>query len=169
MGAPDPGHSFSISTPSATIELPPNRTVEVPFTVTNLAGRALRAKAMPRGVGMAPAEWFSVAGDEEQLYEDGSIKQVRVIVDPALGAPEGRYTFRLDVAGVESPSQDYGEGPECAIDVPASTTTLTAPRGYLMTLAGAAPRRGVLHRRSHRISAKKITPNTAAGTGHHSR
>ncbi len=138
VAVPGTGTAFSITTPSAEIELPPNRSAEVPFTVTNLAGRAVQAKAIPRGIGPALPEWFSIKGDEEQLYEDGAIKQVRVLVDPALGAPEGRYTFRLDVAAVENPAMDFAEGPTCAVDVPASTTSITAPRGYLMTLAGAA-------------------------------
>jgi hypothetical protein len=138
MTAPDAGAAFTISTPSATIELPPNRSAEVPFTLTNLAGRALRAKPMPRGLGTAPADWFKLAGDAELQFDEGAIKQVKVLVDPALGAPEGRYTFRLDVAGVENPSADYAEGPECAVDVPGSSTGLTTPRGYLATLVGAS-------------------------------
>ena len=138
MTAPDPGAAFTISTPSATIELPPNRSAEVPFTVTNLAGRALRAGAMPRGLGAAPADWFKLGGDAELQFDEGAIKQVKVVVDPALGAPEGRYTFRLDVVGVESPTTEYAEGPECAVDVPGSSTGLTTPRGYLATLAGAS-------------------------------
>ena len=138
MTAPDPGAAFTISTPSARVALPPNRSAEVPFTVTNLAGRALRAKAIPHGVGPAPGDWFMVAGDAELQFEEGAIKQVKVVVDPALGAPEGRYTFRLDVSGVENPTAEYAEGPECAVDVPGSTTGLTTPRGYLATLVGAS-------------------------------
>jgi len=138
MTAPDPGAAFTISTPSATIELPPNRSAEVPFTVTNLAGRALRAQVMPRGLGAAPAEWFKLAGDAALQFDEGAIKQVKVTVDPALGAPAGRYTFRLDVAGLESPATEYAEGPECAVDVPGSTTGLTTPRGYLATSVGAS-------------------------------
>lgn len=138
MGTPDTGSAFAISTPSATIELPPNRSAEVPFTVTNLAGRALRARAMPRPSGAAAPEWFRLAGDAEQQYEDGAIKQVKVVVDPALGAPAGRYTFRLDIAGVENPTTEFAEGPECSVDVPGSSTGLTTPRGYVTTLVGAA-------------------------------
>ena len=162
VAVPVTGAAFSISTPSATIELPPNRTAEVPFTVTNLAGRALRATAIPRGLGTAPADWFTIAGDEEQLYEDGAIKQVRMVVDPALGAPEGRYTFRLDVAAAENPAMDFAEGPTCAVDVPASTTSITAPRGYLMTLAGAAAGGVLFLGLAIWISTIELTPSTSA-------
>jgi hypothetical protein len=138
MTAPDPGSAFTISTPSASIMLPPNRSAEVPFTITNLSGRALRARVMPRGLGSAPADWFKLAGDAELQFEEGAIKQVKVVVDPALGAMEGNYAFRLDVAGVESPTQEYAEGPECAVAVPGSSTALTTPRGYLATSVGAS-------------------------------
>jgi hypothetical protein len=138
MSAPDPGAAFAISTPSASIMLPPNRSAEVPFTVTNLSGRALRAKATPRGLGSAPAEWFKLAGDAELQFDEGAIKQVKVIVDPALGAMAGSYAFRLDVTAVESPETAYAEGPECAVAVPGSSTGLTTPRGYLATMVGAA-------------------------------
>jgi hypothetical protein len=165
MTAPDPGAAFTISTPSARVELPPNRTAEVPFTVTNLAGRTLRAKATPRGIDPAPGDWFTIAGDAEQQYEDGAIKQVRVVVDPALGAPAGRYTFRLDVAGVENPALEFAEGPECAVDVPGSTTGLTTPRGYLMTLAGAAAGGVVFLALAIWISTIEPSPSTSDCTG----
>lgn len=165
MAVPGSGSAFSISTPSATIALPPNRSAEVPFTVTNLTGRTLRAKATGRGVAPAADEWFTVAGDDEQQYEDGAIKQVRVVVDPALGAPAGRYAFRLDVAGVENPAADFAEGPECAVDVPASTTGLTTPRGYLMTLAGAAAGGVIFLGLAFWISTIEPSPSTNDCTG----
>ena len=138
MTAPDPGGAFAISTPSASIMLPPNRSAEVPFTVTNLAGRALRARATPRGLGSAPADWFKLAGDAELQFDEGAIKQVKVVVDPALGAMAGSYAFRLDVSAVETPEAEYAEGPECAVAVPGSSTGLTTPRGYLATMIGAS-------------------------------
>jgi hypothetical protein len=132
------GGAFSISTPAANISLPPGRTVEVPFTVTNLAGHDLHAKALPTALGEGSIGWYHVAGEEVRAFAAGSVQQVPVLVDPPLGVPAGVYAFRLDMRGVEQPGVDFAEGPACAVEVPASTTGIRTPRGYVATLVGAA-------------------------------
>lgn len=129
---------FTITTPSVSVTLAENRTGEVPFTVTNVGNRKLRARVRITPAAGAPAGWFSVQGDSEQDFEIGAARQFVVRVDPPLGAPAGSYAFRLDAIGIERPDDDYSEGPSCRITVPESPRPkLTTPRGYLTTLVGA--------------------------------
>jgi hypothetical protein len=129
---------FTITTPSVSVTLTENRTGEVPFTVTNVSNRKVRARARITPASGAPAEWFSVVGDSEQDFEVGAARQFVVRVDPPLGAAAGTYAFRLDAVGIEHPDDDYSEGPSCQVTIPASPPPrLTTPRGYLTTLVGA--------------------------------
>lgn len=129
---------FSITTPSVSVELEPNRVGEVPFTVTNVSGGALRARVRVTASAGAPAEWFSVEGEAEQSFDSGAARQFTVRVEPPLGAAAGSYSFRLDAIGIEHPDDDYAEGPTCQVSVPGSKPPrVTTPRGYLTTLVGA--------------------------------
>jgi hypothetical protein len=134
------GAVFTITTPSVTVTLSENRIGEVPFTVTNVGNRKLRARAKVTPTPGAPSDWFSVAGDSEQDFEIGAARQFVVRVDPPLGAPAGTYAFRLDAVGIEHPDEDYSEGPSCQVTIPPSSPEqpkLTTPRGYITTLIGA--------------------------------
>ena len=134
------GAVFTVTTPSVTVTLSENRIGEVPFTITNVGNRKLRARAKISPASGAPADWFSVKGDSEQDFEIGAARQFVVLVDPPLGAPAGTYVFRLDAVGVEHPDEDYSEGPSCQISIPPSSPVrpkLTTPRGYLTTIVGA--------------------------------
>jgi hypothetical protein len=130
---------FTVTTPSASVELAENRIGEVPFTVTNVSNRKLRARARITPAPGAPADWFTVVGDSEQDFELGVARQFVVRVDPPLGAPAGSYAFRLDAIGIENPDDDYTEGPSCQVTLTESTARprLTTPRGYLTTILGA--------------------------------
>jgi hypothetical protein len=130
---------FTVTTPSVSVELSENRIGEVPFTVTNVSNRKLRARARITPAPGTPAEWCSVVGDSEQDFEIGAARQFVIRVDPPLGAPAGTFAFRLDAIGIENPDDDYTEGPSCEVALTESTArpSLTTPRGYLTTLVGA--------------------------------
>jgi hypothetical protein len=132
------GPVFTVTTPSVSVTLTDNRIGEVPFTITNVSDRKLRARANVTPAPGAPADWFAVEGDTEQDFEVGAARQFVVRVDPPLGAAAGTYAFRLDAVGIEHPDDDYSEGPSCQVTIPQSAPPrLTTPRGYLTTLVGA--------------------------------
>lgn len=138
MGAAKASPVFTVTTPSVSVKLAENRIGEVPFTVTNVGSRNLRARVRITPAAGVPADWFSVVGDSEQDYEVGAARQFVVRVDPPLGAAAGTYAFRLDAIGIENPDDDYSEGPSCQVTLPEpARPKLTTPRGYLTTLVGA--------------------------------
>lgn len=129
---------FSITTPSASVQLAPNRVGEVSFTVTNVGDQRLRARVRVTPSPGAPPDWFSVGGDAEQTFDSGAARQFTVRVEPPLGVAAGSYSFRLDAIGIEHPDDDYAEGPTVQVSVPGSAPPrVTTPRGYLTTLVGA--------------------------------
>lgn len=129
---------FTITTPSTSVQLAPNRVGEVAFTVTDVSDQRLRVRVRVTPSAGAPAGWFSVQGDAEQLFDSGAARQFTVRVEPPLGAAAGTYSFRLDAIGTEHPDDDYAEGPTVQVTVPGSIPPrVTTPRGYLMTLVGA--------------------------------
>jgi hypothetical protein len=132
------GRLFTISTPEVNVSLEQNRLGEVPFTVTNVAGRALTAQAVPRALEGTPADWFTVKDEATRTFAPGSVQLITLRVEPPLGVQAGRYAFRLDVVGSEHPAEEVEEGPACSVEVPASEVHVTTPRGYLATLIGAA-------------------------------
>lgn len=130
---------FAITTPSTTVELDENRFGTVAFTVANTTDRTIRTRFVATALGGAPPGWFSVEGEHPQDLAPRGARQVRVKVEPPLGAPAGKYSFRLDAIGVEQPESDHAEGPASVVAVPPSTAEgPTPPRGYLATLVGAS-------------------------------
>jgi hypothetical protein len=129
---------FSITTPTATIQLAPNRTGQASYTVTNVSPRTLRAQARIVEAAGVATSWFSLDGQADQNYDPGTVRQFVVEIVPPLGAPAGSYEFRLDVVGIEHPDDDSAQGPYCEVTIPPSAPTpITAPRGYIATATGA--------------------------------
>jgi hypothetical protein len=129
---------FSVTTPTATIQLGQNRTGQASYTVTNVSPRPIRAQTRVVAEADAPAAWFSLNGQTDQNYDPGTVRQFIVEIVPPLGAPPGSYDFRVDVVGIDDPDDDSTQGPSCQVTIPPSTPPpITAPRGYLATLAGA--------------------------------
>jgi hypothetical protein len=129
---------FTITTPSTSVQLAPNRIGEVAFTVTDVSDEKLRVRVRVTPSPGTPPAWFSVEGDAEQVFDSGAARQFTVRVEPPLGVAAGSYSFRLDAIGTEHPDEDYAEGPAVQLTVPGSKPPrVTTPRGYLTTLVGA--------------------------------
>lgn len=87
---------FSITAPPE-VTLGADRVGTTTFTVTNLAGRPLRARMIPRGRGGAEDSWMSVVGDAEVPMGIAATVtvDVRIAVPPA--APGGQHLLVLEV------------------------------------------------------------------------
>ncbi len=92
---------FSISAPTA-MTLAADRSGTTTFSVTNLTGRPVRARLLPKGLGSTDQAWLSVVGETERpLGVAGTLSvDVKVTVPPTT--PAGTYTARLDVAAEDA-------------------------------------------------------------------
>lgn len=99
---------FSISAPTE-LTLAADRSGTTTFTVTNLTGRPVRARLLPKGVGSTDQAWLSVVGEAERpLAVAGTLTvDVKVTVPPAT--PAGTYTARLDVAAEDATETVTGQ------------------------------------------------------------
>ena len=90
------------------------------FTVTNKSQQALRAKLSVFHFDTAKAGWITVAGDAVRSWAatDG-VQQVEVNVAVPPGTPPGKLRMRLDAISENRPEEDYTEGPEISVVIPA--------------------------------------------------
>lgn len=99
---------FSISAPTE-LTLAADRSGTTTFTVTNLTGRPVRARLLPKGVGSTDQTWLSVVGEAERpLAVAGTLTvDVKVTVPPTT--PAGTYTARLDVTAEDATESVTGQ------------------------------------------------------------
>lgn len=91
---------------------------EVVFNVTNTSGRPLRGRGRIVPLGSAKADWLSIAGEVERNFSVNETHQFAVQLSVPPETAEGSYTFRLDVASVHNPDEDFAEGQTVAFEVP---------------------------------------------------
>ena len=133
---------FVITSPTNSVLLGPDRTGQAAFTVSNQTGKAIRVRATPTALDPTQAAWLSVVGPAERDYPIGGTEQITIAVLVPTDAAAGTYPFRLDVASVINPDDDWANGPVVAFDVPELPVeppppTPPEPPGYLETVLGA--------------------------------
>jgi hypothetical protein len=92
-GIPAP---FAVTAPPD-VKLGPTRTGTTTFTVTNLTGRPLRARMIPRGRGGAADSWMAVVGDAEIPMGVAATVTVDIAVTVPVDAPGGQHLLVLEV------------------------------------------------------------------------
>lgn len=98
-GWPVPGPApapFSITAPPE-VKLSAERVGTTTFTVTNLTGRPLRARMIPRGQAGAEDSWMSVVGDPEVPMGIAATVTVDVKITVPPSAPGGQHLLVLQV------------------------------------------------------------------------
>jgi hypothetical protein len=92
QGAPAP---FAVTAPPE-LKLGPTRAGTTTFTVTNLTGRPVRARMIPRGQNGAADAWTAVVGETEVPMGVAVTVTVDVSVTVPETAPGGTYQLVLD-------------------------------------------------------------------------
>lgn len=115
---------FNISSASDAVRLDAHGQGEVAFTVTNASARPVRGRFKVKlldkpapDVPALAADAIAVGGDAERSFNPNDTQQVPVRIKVPSGTREGKYSFRLDGINVDSPDEDFTEGPALAIDV----------------------------------------------------
>ena len=107
---------FIITTAQGKIKLNEQGRGKVSFTVSNETGRPLKAQIKPKPLNAAKQEWLTVTGETERDFPAEGSQQVTVEVAIPAGTPEGKFDFRLDVASIYNPEDEYSEGPTVALE-----------------------------------------------------
>ena len=111
--------AFDITTTSTSVKLPPSRTGQLVFTVTNTSGRPLTV----RGVIVTPQSpdqkaWFNIEGAVERPAPPNVGLQYAVNIAVPMSAPAGPAVARLDAIAREDPDAYQTQGPAVVVDVP---------------------------------------------------
>lgn len=103
--------SFAITTSAPSLQLDGSGRGDFAFTVSNTLGRPVRVRAQLEPEGVLPRGWLALVGDaERELAPDGT-ESYRVKLSVPPGTDEGRYSFRLIVADVANPDEEFAIGP----------------------------------------------------------
>lgn len=103
--------SFQVTTPNARVNLRPDGTAEVPYSVTNVSGGARRAAFSVKPSDGQTKAWYSIRGAPSLEFPPGTTQQVTVVVSPAKGATPKEYSFQLIAALADDPNVDFTDGP----------------------------------------------------------
>ncbi len=94
------------------------------FSVTNVSGREIRARASLDIDAPAEPGWLSIQGTSEgedvRTFDVDGNEQFTVLLAAPAEAPAGDYTYRLVVASTVDPDNDSGQSAPCrfAIEAP---------------------------------------------------
>lgn len=124
FGPAGPGNTqappFAVSGPTQ-VSVGPNRSATGSFTVSNLAGRVVRARFFVTPTGGASAGWFAVTGESERSMEVAGTATVEVVLTIPADAPAGSHSFTLAAALEEAPDRVVSS-PTVTFDVPPAAT-----------------------------------------------
>jgi hypothetical protein len=131
---------FSVTSPTNRIVLDRAREGQLVFAVTNQTGHDVRARATPVAEGRTDPSWLRVVGQVERDFVTNATEPVSAAIAVSREAPVGEYHFRLDVASVTVPDEEWARGPVIAFQVgelPPPPPPPEEPAGYLETVGGA--------------------------------
>jgi len=132
---------FHITPGVPSLSLSPSRRGQFSFTVTNNLGRAVRIQASVRPDGATEAKWLSIEGAAEQDLGPTETQTFIVQVQVPDGVPAGEQRFRLLVASVARPDDEYDASPPVAFTIPAGDRPpfpwwIAAVAGGILLIAG---------------------------------
>lgn len=111
--------SFAITTISNNVPLDDSRKSQAAFTVSNTSSQAMRGRANVVPLTQVAAPWLALLGQPERTLPAAATEQYTVQISVPPSIPAGRYSFRLDMVGVDNPDEDFVQGPSVSFTVPA--------------------------------------------------
>ena len=109
---------FVITTSTAKAALNKQGQGKVSFTVSNETSRPLKAQIKTKALNSAQEEWLTLSGESERDFPTSGSQQVTVEINVPEGTPPSKFDFRIDVASVYNPEEEYTEGPTVAFEAP---------------------------------------------------
>jgi beta-lactam-binding protein with PASTA domain len=113
--------TFEVSVPPELRTLFPDGSgsAEATYAVKNTKSSPVRGKARLVPKEGTDAKWLVPPANEERDFRPNEAQQFKVGVNVPADAPPGTYGFRIDVANVANPQEDFTEGDVVAFTVAA--------------------------------------------------
>jgi len=105
------------------------------FTITNLTGRPVRARLLPRALQGADPSWISIAGPPEVPMAVGATITAPLNLAIPPTAAGGTYLVRMDVVP-EDDTEAEVHGPSVSFVVPPAATPKRTPKWLLPLIIG---------------------------------
>jgi hypothetical protein len=99
---------FAVTAPPE-LTLAADRTGRTSFTVTNVTGRPVRARLVPKGQGGAQDGWLAVVGPAEVPMNVGSTVTTTIAVTVPPEVAEGKHTLLLEVVAEDDTESVTGQ------------------------------------------------------------
>ncbi len=87
------------------------------FTVNNVSDSTMNAQLSLAVQGNGKPEWFSIDGESERKLVSSKSETVNIKVAIPATAAAGTYPFRVRVAAVNDPDNDFVDGPTTVAEV----------------------------------------------------
>jgi hypothetical protein len=121
---------FTVTAPPE-LKLGPTRAGTTTFTVTNLSGRPVRARMIPRGQNGAADAWMAVVGETEVPMAVATTVTVDVSVTVPETAPGGTYRLLLDVVPEDDTETVTGQSVSFTAPPPTTPVVVKKDRHWL--------------------------------------
>lgn len=131
-------NTFAVTAAGEQVVLSKTRQGTMHFTVANNRARPARGRSLLVPVASAESSWFRIIGDAEREFDPAQSHDFQVDITIPDSAPPGRYAFRLDVAAVQNPDEDYTTGPEVTFTLVEEPSPVPLRPAYGTTIAGTA-------------------------------
>jgi len=128
--------AYAISARATTIPLDEGGRGVASLTVANQTGRSVRARASVSPFEPASSEWFAIDGASERLMPPSASEEFVVRVTAPVGGETGPRSFRLDVASVDRPDDEWAHGPTVSFELMRGGGA--SEPGYIETATGVA-------------------------------
>src|SRR5205085_8223670 len=98
---------FAITAATNAVPLDSNHQGQTSFTVSNTTAQAIRGRARLWTQPTAAGPWLSLLGEAERDFAPDQSQQYALHIAVPPTAPTGDYTFRLDMADVANPEENF--------------------------------------------------------------
>ncbi len=110
--------TFDITRPKDVIRLNPDGRGDIPFTVTNVTAKPIRARLEIKPDNPADQSIFTVEGGLDRTLRPNETQNIRTLVAAGPGTAAGSHKFWLKVVDTELPDDNFAESQSVEFLVP---------------------------------------------------
>ena len=128
--------TFAITATSSSVRLDEKRHGETTYAVFNATGAPIRGRAELKADNPAAQGWLSLGGDAQRDFPTAGASSYTVQINVPDDAPQGSYSFHLDMVGVERPEEYFTSGQVVTFVVPAPVVKPKKFPWWVLAVAG---------------------------------